>query len=107
MRGFYGLYLSRRNSLYNAGVAQLAEHPPCKRKVAGSLPVTSSISGVSEAVITMVCLTIITGSIPVRLAIWRHRLVGQGRRPFKAETRDRSPLVLPKLIGRVLNIKIF
>ena len=33
-----------RNELYFAGVAQLAVQPPCKRQVAGSIPVTSSLS---------------------------------------------------------------
>ena len=41
----------------------------CNAWVADSSSASGSTSGVSEAVITMVCLTIITGSIPVRLAI--------------------------------------
>lgn len=63
------LTTARPYKIFYADVAQLVEQLICNQLVAGSSPVVSSISGVSEEVITMVCLTIITGSIPVRLAI--------------------------------------
>lgn len=40
------------------------------------------------------------GSIPARCTnTWDQGLLGDGRRPLKAEKRVRNPLVLPKFFG--------
>lgn len=49
----------------SAAVAQLAEQPPCKRQVVGSYPTGSSIGVVAQLVERFVRIEKVAGSIPV------------------------------------------
>ena len=77
---------NQTNTLY-ASVAQLAEHPSCKRKVTGSIPVRGSNTSTREGVDSLSCGC----STPRHNGIWwgaRYAVMTQNHQKVPSPVRD-------------------